>query len=290
MSSHTTTINSAASQELENYQFQLDQVNEALKRDPTNEELLKLSHDLAEVVSLFQLQTSAALLPSPATSTNPASSAPVKRHVPSWAQHRNPSKSNSSGVDGSQTWQAGQIVLARWTDDQFYEARVVGLNTVATSDNVIYDIVFTGFETVEQVSVDSIKQPLGTVEGQIKTSVSAKSTSVNALTSAIGDGNKQFKKKKAKRDGPGKVESEQLERQNAWLKFAGKSDGGTVAKKKAPLNGSGGDKSSWQSIGLKRKSMFSTPDDPNARVGVIGSGKPMTQFQTRGRHVFSKDD
>lgn len=41
-------------EELASYQFQLGQVNEALEKDPENEELLKLSGDLKELITLYQ--------------------------------------------------------------------------------------------------------------------------------------------------------------------------------------------------------------------------------------------
>jgi survival-of-motor-neuron-related-splicing factor 30 len=35
------------------------------------------------------------------------------------------------------------------------------------------------------------------------------------------------------------------------------------------------------SSGLKRESMFKTPDAPEAKVGVVGSGQGMTDFDAR---------
>ncbi len=37
----------------------------------------------------------------------------------------------------------------------------------------------------------------------------------------------------------------------------------------------------------KKGSMFSVPDAPGAKVGVIGSGKGMTDYKPRGRHDFA---
>jgi survival of motor neuron-related-splicing factor 30 len=33
--------------------------------------------------------------------------------------------------------------------------------------------------------------------------------------------------------------------------------------------------------------MFSVPDGLTAKVGVVGSGKGMTEYQKRGRHDFA---
>lgn len=37
----------------------------------------------------------------------------------------------------------------------------------------------------------------------------------------------------------------------------------------------------------KKDSMFSVPDNPDAKVGVIGSGQGMTDYKHAGRHEFS---
>lgn len=40
--------------------------------------------------------------------------------------------------------------------------------------------------------------------------------------------------------------------------------------------------------GRKRESIFKSPDDPNGKVGVIGSGKGLTEFQKREKHLHLK--
>lgn len=95
-------------------------------------------------------------------------------------------------------------------------------------------------------------------------------------------GDQVEKKKKSFQAGkkekkPNKKEAEQNQKQSAWLNFA---KGGGVKKK------SGTSKPSL----LSKKSMFATPDNPKAVVGVIGSGQGMTQFQQRGKHTFSKNE
>ncbi|KAI8929140.1 hypothetical protein BC831DRAFT_444854, partial [Entophlyctis helioformis] len=112
------------------------------------------------------------------------------------------------------------------------------------------------------------------------------------------------KKRKAKRDGLSKGDREQLDKQQAWLKFATAG----VKKKGGPSPSSSSSAASpaatapsgvlASAIGakvsgalvmpLQRKSMFSTPDDPNARVGVIGSGRPMTAFSGRAGTSFPR--
>lgn len=40
--------------------------------------------------------------------------------------------------------------------------------------------------------------------------------------------------------------------------------------------------------GRKRESIFKSPDDPFGKVGVIGSGKGLTDFQKREKHLHLK--
>ncbi|RVX05787.1 hypothetical protein CK203_023843 [Vitis vinifera] len=40
--------------------------------------------------------------------------------------------------------------------------------------------------------------------------------------------------------------------------------------------------------GRKRESIFKSPDDPNGKVGVTGSGKGLTEFQKREKHLHLK--
>lgn len=40
--------------------------------------------------------------------------------------------------------------------------------------------------------------------------------------------------------------------------------------------------------GRKRESIFKSPDDPTGKVGVTGSGKGLTEFQRREKHLHLK--
>ena len=39
----------------------------------------------------------------------------------------------------------------------------------------------------------------------------------------------------------------------------------------------------------KKESIFAVPDNPDSKVGVVGSGKGMTEYSSTGRHDFSSD-
>lgn len=40
--------------------------------------------------------------------------------------------------------------------------------------------------------------------------------------------------------------------------------------------------------GRKKESIFKSPDDPFGKVGVTGSGKGLTEFQKREKHLHLK--
>lgn len=75
-----------------------------------------------------------------------------------------------------------------------------------------------------------------------------------------------------------KVRIEQLEvaqnkRQNAWQQFQSTK---------------GQTKKVGFFSGRKRESIFKSPDDPHGKVGVTGSGKGLTDFQRREKHLHLK--
>jgi survival-of-motor-neuron-related-splicing factor 30 len=112
--------------ELENYKFQQQQVKEALDNDPDNEDLKKLYDDLQELIDLC------------------SQVAPTKPQ---------PEKPKKEPKKPSLSFEVGDVVLAKWSDDQFYEALVVGRNV----DN--YEIVFTGYESIETLPVQALREP-----------------------------------------------------------------------------------------------------------------------------------
>jgi len=86
---------------------------------------------------------------------------------------------------------------------------------------------------------------------------------------------KQLKSMHRKR----KAEDERNTTQNSWLQF--QSKGRTGGGPTRPLSGAAG-------APLKRakKSMFASPDSVDGRVGVVGSGRPMTAEGKRDKHYY----
>lgn len=154
------------------------------------------------------------------------------------------------------SFEIGDHCLARWEDGGYYEA-VVSAKTDVEGD-ILYSVIFVGYNNVEIYKLEDLKAFVP--------------QNKPPEPSEMDDKDKKKKKKKRpmpKAEGPTKGEADQKKKQDAWLKFANKK-----AKVKV---GS-----------VSTKSIFSTPDNPHSKVGVVGSGKPMTQFAQRGKHVFTK--
>ncbi|KAI9001701.1 hypothetical protein BC832DRAFT_562442 [Gaertneriomyces semiglobifer] len=250
-------------QELASYQFQLSQVTEALEKDPENGDLTKLKDDLTELINLYSNLVQ---------QQRQASTSGTE------AKKRKAGADESGDGDGGGTaskpfaplkrWEVGQTVMAKYSaDGKFYEAIIETAPDVDSSDG-LYSVTFLGYGNSEAVKPSDIKPSKNAAKQSTAVAV-PQTTLTKAATQPPP------KKKKAHRGerAPSKKEKEQVEKQQAWLAFAT----GAKGKKKAVAP-------------LKKPSIFATPDDPNARVGVVGSGKPMTNFQQRGKHIFSVDD
>ncbi len=64
-------------------------------------------------------------------------------------------------------------------------------------------------------------------------------------------------------------QTEAKEKAQAWQKFATK-----------------GAKKGYAIAGATGKSMFKTPDDPMAKVGVVGAGRGMTSNASKQKHKY----
>ncbi|KAJ3175956.1 hypothetical protein HDU87_005620 [Geranomyces variabilis] len=248
-------------QELAQYQFQLDQVDEALAKDPENDVLAKLRGDLTELITLY-------------TSV-------VQDQQVAAAAASSKKKQSAASAPEPKKWKVGDTVSAKYgPNGKFYEGVVAALPEQTPEGR--YSIVFAGYSTPESVDPADVRdpsaQPTNTSSAAGHNKKRPIEAPVTAATMAAGgnpDGKKKKKFKPKEAGGPSKRDKEHVQKQEAWLSFAAGS--GSKKRKTAgvtakPL--------------LKKPSMFATPEDPTARVGVIGSGKPMTQFQQRGKHVF----
>ncbi|KAI8367651.1 uncharacterized protein BYT42DRAFT_522487 [Radiomyces spectabilis] len=243
-------------EEAESYQFQLDQIEFALSKDPENEELKKLRTDLKELIALTQQfdiaqSSSKKDKKSPATPSTPTS---ASTSTPT-TQTQSPVTSKSALA--SHQFAVGQEVLAKWSGDgQFYRATITAIGGA----DQVFSVVFRGYKESEVVKAEDVQ-------------LLEKDKKRPGIFEDVVAPPKKKKAKKDKPSGPKKV-SEAEVKKNAWLNFASKSDKSKTKKKMAatPIN---------------KKSIFKTPDNPEGKVGVIGSGRGMTGFQRRGKHVYT---
>ncbi|RKP07189.1 hypothetical protein THASP1DRAFT_17437 [Thamnocephalis sphaerospora] len=244
-------------EELASYRYQLEQVDGLLAEDPDNAEMLKLKRDLEDLIAL-----SADLVGS-ASAEPPAPQRPI-------------SLPDDVALDADEIprgkWAVGDRIRAKYKGDgKLYSARVV---SVGGSDMApVYSVTFKGYEgdAPEIVAHTDTRRLMG-----VKTSGGHANGPLSPRQKRSADDENDEDGKRLKGTaGRRQRQTQQRERQAAWLKFAG---GGNSKKAK---------KTTAASI-LNKKSMFATPDNPHSRVGVVGSGRPMTQFGTRGRHVYEE--
>ncbi|KAG1474446.1 hypothetical protein G6F56_000349 [Rhizopus delemar] len=155
-----------------------------------------------------------------------------------------------------------QEVLARWSGDgQFYKANITAIGGA----DQVFSVRFRGYNETEFVKAEDIKatankKRVGIFEEVKKNNQNAiLLEEMNKKKKTAADQAKVTKKKQA---------TEIEHKKNAWLNFA--SVGGK--KKHSPIN---------------KKSIFKSPDNPGGKVGVVGSGKGMTTYLQRGKHIYA---
>ncbi|KAL7418210.1 hypothetical protein BDY24DRAFT_374469 [Mrakia frigida] len=246
-------------QELEGYEYQLTQVQQAVDADPGNEELLSLKAELEELISLTKQAIAASHPPVVPTagpsrpSPKPSAAATTATAGPSSLP---PSSSSSSSFP---TYKVSDEVLAKFTDGVFYPARIISIHGPPASP--LYTVQYLGAYS----ATPPVQLPLSSVKPMT-------AQKRKALEDEKEDREKD--KKKAKNEKWKEIKQskneEQVKKMESWQKF------GVKAKKKgiAPK-------------GLLGGSMFRSPDTVNGKVGVVNSGKGMTDYTTREKHKFT---
>ncbi|KAG0098762.1 hypothetical protein BGZ93_010475 [Podila epicladia] len=301
--------------EILDYKEQVAALDSALQADPANEELLTIKTELLELITLTEtlLQqerqtaaSTAAVAPSTSTIsfassvTQPSSSISTSTSQPSsppaasqgrdlsTQRTQKPGGASASASDASNQpiyqppaptrhWVVGERCRALYAaDGKFYEATILGVATGA--EGPIYSVQYKGYETTapSTLTAQDLKVIPDTKKYQ-KGHQSLASTTTTEAGSAAGGVADADKRKRGAEGGAGgegakkkkSTPSEQVQKQMAWQNFA-----------------KGGVKKAKGSGGMLKKSIFATPDNPEGKVGVVGSGKGMTQFQQRGKHVY----
>ncbi|KAK4052661.1 hypothetical protein OIV83_001948 [Microbotryomycetes sp. JL201] len=270
--------------ELETYEYQLSQIKLALAKDPDNAEYLNLKEELQSLIDLTkeflasQQQTGSHGATASASSGtsgtkrerltqgsgSPTRNARAAAPVASGASDRTTAVSGSmpTGAAPQHNFKTGDECQARYSGDgKFYPARITSIG--GSDTNRVYSVIFHGYSTTELVDGKNVK-PLND---------SKKREMTAALTKEDEDKERKRKKYEKKAEVKAAKTAEQGERQKTWQSFAKKS-----SKKGVVIPG-------FRSTG---GSMFKSPEDlnPNAKVGVVGSGRGMSKTADRKRQTF----
>ncbi|XP_047325174.1 survival of motor neuron-related-splicing factor 30 [Impatiens glandulifera] len=276
---------------LSTYKEQLQQIKSLLEDDPGNSEYEDMKKELIEVITLTEelldtaRQNEGAGLGGRAAFPYDDSSSAPSDNVPSNAFDHHLDK-----------FPVGTKVQAVWSEDgEWYEG------TVEEHTMNGYRVRYDGWGNEEEVDPDNVRAVQeGIVDALVEAEKQAEATK-QALKRKIAqagdavefqsrslpaklqiDPNDPEDVKAAKRKKihsfKSKVRKEQLEvsqnkRQNAWQQFQTTKG---QAKKIGFFSG------------RKKDSIFKSPEDPFGKVGVTGSGKGLTDFQRREKHLHLK--
>jgi survival-of-motor-neuron-related-splicing factor 30 len=280
---------------LRTYREQLQQVTELLAEDPSNSEYAEMEKELREVIELTEELLATAKQAESAgagAKTDPSVSSPKQQ-----SQSRvSPKQSLDEPMDEGYRFPIGSKVQAVWSDDgEWYDATVVNV----TSNG--YFLAYDEWGNEEEVDFDNVRgKQEGAVNALLEAEKQAEATkqAIKRKIAQAADAHVQSRdlpaklrinpedpedvkaaKKKKIHAFKSKLRLEQLEvtqnkRQNAWQQFQ-------TTKGKTKKVGF--------FSGRKKESIFKSPDDPKGKVGVTGSGKGITEFQKREKHLHLRE-
>ncbi|ERM99754.1 survival of motor neuron-related-splicing factor 30 isoform X2 [Amborella trichopoda] len=279
---------------LSTYKDQLHQVRKLLEDDPNNSEYKDMEKELEEVIVLTEeLLVTARQAEATGSGSEIDVDANLDRHKSDGISSLNMESSEIS----EERLPIGTKIQAIWSDDgEWYDATIEAITPIG------YFVSYDEWGNKEEVDPGSIRpRPEGTVNALLEAEREAEATKQaikRKIAQAAAAGTDAFSRtlppklriepddpedvKAAKRKKihafKSKVRFEQLEvtqnkRQNAWQQFQ-------TTKGKSKKIGF--------FSGRKRESIFKSPEDPKGKVGVTGSGKGLTEFQKREKHLHLK--
>ncbi|CDO97657.1 unnamed protein product [Coffea canephora] len=276
---------------LSTYKEQLQQVRKLLDDEPGNSEYLDMEKELLEVISLTEeLLATARQNENSGLGVGASGDASLSlRHAADFSNVE-----SGSMLDYSK-FPVGTKVQAVFSEDgEWYEATIE-----AHTPNGYY-VYYDGWGNKEEVDPDNVRpihdatvNPLLEAEKVAQATKEALKRKIAQAASTDFQSRSLPAKLRIEPDDPedvraakrkkihafkSKMRMEQLEmtqnkRQNAWQQFQ-------TTKGRAKKVGF--------FSGRKRESIFKSPDDPNGKVGVTGSGKGLTEFQKREKHLHLK--
>ncbi|XP_042395885.1 survival of motor neuron-related-splicing factor 30-like isoform X1 [Zingiber officinale] len=271
---------------LSTYKDQLREIKKILADDPGNSEYIDMEKELEEVIALTEeLLTTA----KPTDFHRLDSVASPNTHFDGTSH----SKASSEHSQPYGTFPVGTKVQAVWSEDgEWYDATI---ESITPNGYFVSYEVWGNTEEVDFANVRPVEEVNALLEAEREAEATRQAIKRKIAQAAITDfqartlpaklridpndpDDVKAAKRKKIHSFKSKVRSEQLEvaqnkRQNAWQQFQS-------AKGKTKKIGF--------FSGRKRESIFKSPDDPNGKVGVIGSGKGLTEFQKREKHLHLK--
>lgn len=284
------------------YREQLEQIDAVLLADPTNETLAKLRQDIVQVIQLTSELLSVTV--GGGASAQPDAKDLLKDYeagdiVMAYFEKDNtfqPAEIDAVTSEGNFaiTWlgfpssssevipdkikrfegnnfSVGDKVMAIFSGDSlWYEA------TVGRVFDDGYDVTFDKFGNNDRMQKTHVKAKIESKEEKKRKLTIREVPDTLKIVPTDSDAVKATKKKKIKqiKSHNRSVEKDLLQnrRQNNWQSFQAKG-----AKRKVV----------GKFVGRNKDSMFKTPEGDTGKVGVVGSGKPMTEFEDftmRARH------
>ncbi|XP_059447249.1 uncharacterized protein LOC132178743 [Corylus avellana] len=276
---------------LATYEDQLHQVRQLLVDDPGNSEYVDMERELKEVIAL----TEELLATAKQNDISGSDMGTSGRVSPSLLQSKGNKMDSGSMSDYHANLPIGTRVQAVWSDDgEWYDGTIE-----AHTPNGFY-ICYDGWgnrEEVDPANVRPIEEGVVNTLAEAERVAEATKQAIKrkiALAASMDFQSRSLPAKlridptdpedvkSAKRKKihafKSKMRLEQLEvtqnkRQNAWQQFQ-------TTKGKTKKIGF--------FSGRKRESIFKSPEDPFGKVGVTGSGKGLTEFQKREKHLHLK--
>ncbi|GAA5907896.1 hypothetical protein JCM8208_001979 [Rhodotorula glutinis] len=274
-------------EELETYEYQLSQIKLGLVKDPSNAELQTLKSELEDLISLTRQYLGAQAAPAPpAASTSssaaraPSATSPAPRASPAAGRPATlgaapSSSSTSSSAPAHHKFATGDDCSCRYSDGKWYPARITSITGPAAEP--IYTVVYRGYDTPEVCSAGDMR-PLNKWDAkEAKEREAQQQGDKRKLMSAPELSKDDLEKERKRRKNEKKAETQKAKAEEAsskaksWQSFAKK-----------------GTKKGVHIPGVAGGSIFRSPDDgnPNAKVGVVGGGRGITQNSQRKRQTF----
>ncbi|XP_024516439.1 survival of motor neuron-related-splicing factor 30 isoform X4 [Selaginella moellendorffii] len=272
----------------DDFEKQLEQVNRLLAKEPHNVEYQEMAKQLREVIQLAK-QVDVDL--------DDAEDQDQQQHLQQHeeqGEQQHEEDEEDEEEEAHETMAIGTKVQAVWSEDgEWYNGTIRAVTPNG------YLVMYDGWNNEEEVDAANIRQvnldddKLVEAEREAEATRQAIKRKI-ALAADVGVVPRDLPQKlKIKPDDPeeirqvkkkkihafkSKLRLEQMEvaqnkRQNAWQQFQ-------TAKGKSKKVGF--------FTGRKKESIFKSPDDPRGKVGVTGSGKGITEFQKREKHLHLK--